>query len=179
MTSGSWFATQTFELKADPRVTTTQAEYEEQLKIARDVGLKVAELYAALAQVRDIKAQASDLGARMRRAGMGEDVAQAAEALSRKLTMIEGELTQLQGEGGQDALNFPGRLDNQFVALYGAVTGGDAGPSKGAYERFEDIKPELSKHLSNLEETLTSEVAAFNELIEKKGVKPLITRIRR
>lgn len=179
MTSGSWFATQTFELKADPRVTTTQAEYEEQLKIARDVGLKVAELYAALAQVRDIKAQASDLGARMRRAGMGEDVAQAAEALSRKLTMIEGELTQLQGEGGQDALNFPGRLDNQFVALYGAVTGGDAGPSKGAYERFEDITPELSKHLSNLEETLTSEVAAFNELIEKKGVKPLITRIRR
>jgi len=51
--------------------------------------------------------------------------------------------------------------------------------SQGAKQRFEDLKPELSKHLSNLEETLNSEVAAFNELIEKKGVKPLITRIRR
>jgi photosystem II stability/assembly factor-like uncharacterized protein len=179
MTSGSWSATQTFELKGDPRVETTQAEYEAQLRVARDVGLKVAELYAALAQIRDIRQQASDLGARMRRAGMGDDVAQAADALAKKLTLIEGELTQLQGEGGQDALNFPGRLDNQFVALYGAVSGGEAGVSKGAEERFEDLKPELAKHLSNLEETLTSEVAAFNELIEKKGVKPLITRIRR
>nr|MDQ3071035.1 hypothetical protein [Acidobacteriota bacterium] len=126
-----------------------------------------------------VKTQAADLGARMRRAGMGDDVSQAADALAKKLTMIEGELTQLQGEGGQDALNFPGRLDNQFVALYGDVTGGDKAPSKGARDRFDDIKPELSKYLSNLEETLNSEVAAFNELIEKKGVKPLITRIKR
>ena len=178
MTSGSWTATQSFELKPDPNATTTPAEYEEQLKLAREVGLKVAELYAALAQIRDIKQQASDLGARMRRAGMGEDVAQAADALAKKLTLIEGELTQLQGEGGQDALNFPGRLDNQFVALYGDVTGRNYA-SQGAKQRFDDLNPQLSKHLSKLEETLTSEVAAFNEFIEKKGVKPLITRIRR
>jgi len=178
MTSGSWTSTHAFELKADPNATTTPAEYEEQLRVAREVGLKVAELYAALAQIRDIKEQASSLGARMRSAGLGDDVAKAADALAKKLTAIEGELTQLQGEGGQDALNFPGRLDNQFVALYGDVTGRDYA-SEGAKERFEDLKPELAKHLSNLEETLNSEVAAFNELIEKKGVKPLITRIRR
>jgi hypothetical protein len=178
MSSGSWSSSHQFELKADPNATTTQAEYEEQLKVARDVGLKVAELYAALAQIRDIKQQAADLGARMRRAGMGDDVAQAADALAKKLTAIEGELTQLQGEGGQDALNFPGRLDNQFVALYGEVTGRNY-VSEGSKQRFEDIKPELARHMSNLEETLNSEVAAFNELIEKKGVKPLITRIRR
>ena len=170
--------TQSFELRPDPNSKTTPAEYEEQLKVAREVGLKVAELYAALAQIRDIKQQAADLGARMRRAGLGDDTAQAAEALSKKLTLIEGELTQLQGEGGQDALNFPGRLDNQFVALYGDVTGREYA-SQGALQRFEDLKPELAKHLGNLEETLNTEIAAFNELIEKKGVKPLITRIRR
>lgn len=177
LTSGDWSQSQTFELKADPHADTTPAEYEAQLALAREVGLKVAELYAALAQIRDIKDQAADLGARMQRAGMGNEAAEAAAALSRKLELIEGELTQLQGEGGQDALNFPGRLDNQFVALYNNVAFGNRA-SKGMYERFEDIKPELARHLSNLEETLTSEVAAFNELIEKKGVKPLITRIK-
>ena len=178
MTTGDWSQSQTFELKADPHADTTLAEYEAQLSLAREVGLKVAELYAALAQIRDIKEQAVELGARMQRAGLGNEAAQAAAALSKKLESIEGELTQLQGEGGQDALNFPGRLDNQFVALYGNVANGN-GASKGAFERFEDIKPELARHLSNLEETLTSEVAAFNELIEKKGVKPLITRIKK
>jgi photosystem II stability/assembly factor-like uncharacterized protein len=175
MTSGDWSASYPFELKANPHSDATMADYETQLTISRDVGLKIAELYTALAQIRDIKAQATDLGARMQRAGLGDDAAQAAEALGKKLTMIEGELTQLQGQGGQDALNFPGRLDNQFVELYSDVSGGDRA-SKGAFERFEDIKPELARHLSNLEETLTSEVAAFNDLIEKKGVKPLITR---
>jgi hypothetical protein len=177
MTSGNWSQSQTFELKPDPNSKSTQAEYEEQLKVAREVGLKVAELYQALAQIRDIKQQAADLGARMQRAGLGNEATQAAEALAKKLTAIEGELTQLQGEGGQDALNFPGRLDNQFVALYSEVAGRDYA-SEGSKQRFEDIKPELSKHLSNLEETLNTEIAAFNELIEKKGVKPLITRIR-
>ena len=169
---------QDFELKADPNATSTQAEYEEQLRVAREVGLKVAELYAALAQIRDIKEQATELGVRMQRAGLGNEAAQAAAALSKKLTAIEGELTQLQGEGGQDALNFPGRLDNQFVALYGDVAGRNY-VALGAKERLEDLKPELAKHLSNLEETLSTEIAAFNDLIEKKGVKPLITRIRR
>ncbi len=179
MTSGSWSASHNFELKADPNVDTTPAEYAEQLALAREVGLKVADLYAALAQIRDIKTQATDLGARMRRAGLGDDAAKAADALGKKLTMIEGELTQLQGEGGQDALNFPGRLDNQFVALYGTVSNTELGPSAGARQRLADIDPELARHLSNLEETMSSEVAAFNELIEKKGVKPLITRPKR
>lgn len=178
MTSGSWSASQPFELKADPNVDTTPAEYEAQLKLSREIGLKVAELYRALAQIRDIKAQATELGQRMQRAGLGDEASKAAEALGKKLQTIEGELTQLQGEGGQDALNFPGRLDNQFVALYSGVANPDAGPSQGAFDRLADIEPELAKHLSNLEETLTSEVAAFNELIQKKGVKPLITRIR-
>lgn len=177
LTSGDWSESQTFEFKPDPHATATQADYEEQVALAREVGLKVAELYAALAQVRDVKEQAVSLGERMQRAGMGNEAAKAAEALTQKLELIEGELTQLQGEGGQDALNFPGRLDNQFVTLYNSVANADYA-SKGAYDRFEDIKPELAEHLSNLEETLNSEVAAFNELIEKSGVKPLIVRIK-
>ena len=77
------------------------AEYEAQLKLSREIGLKVAELYRALAQIRDIKAQATELGQRMQRAGLGDEASKAAEALGKKLQTIEGELTQLQGEGGQ------------------------------------------------------------------------------
>jgi hypothetical protein len=36
-------------------------------------------------------------------------------------------MTQMQGEGGQDALNFPGRMDNQLLALYGAIVGQNGG----------------------------------------------------
>ena len=87
-----------------------------------------------------------------------------------------GELTQLEGEQGQDALNFPGRLDNQFVALYNNVAGADRRPSAGTRERFADIQPGLAELLEQVEVTLTTELARFNELVRSKGVPAIILR---
>lgn len=174
ITVGGWTATQSFEVKPDPRVKTTAAEYEAQLKLAREVGGQVKELYANLARLRDVKQQATDLGARIQRAGKGDDVAKAARALSDKLTAVEGELTQLKGEGGQDALNFPGRLDNQYLVLYSAVTSPDRGPTPQMFQRFEDLKPELTKLLGQLKQIFDTDLAKFNELVRSKALPPVI-----
>jgi hypothetical protein len=147
----------------------TQAEYEEQLKIAREVGVEIDELYDNLLKIRDVKQQAADIGQRMRRAGLGEEASAAARALAEKLTAIEGELTQVQGEGGQDALNFPSRLDGQLLTLFGEIAGDEARVSKGAYQRFEDLKPQLAKLLGQLGPVLTSDLGKFNELARKGG----------
>ena len=110
----------------------------------------------------------------MEKAGNGKDAGQAAIALNEKLTKIEGEMTQLQGEGGQDALNFPGRLDNQFVTLYNEVAGPDARPTAGSYTRFEDLKPRLAQLLGRLKQVLDADLASFNQLVRGKGVPPVI-----
>ena len=44
-------------------------------------------------------------------------------------------ITQLQGEAGQDALNFPGRLDNQLVALHSNVVQEERKPNKSVNDR--------------------------------------------
>jgi photosystem II stability/assembly factor-like uncharacterized protein len=175
VTTGTWSATQSFEVRGDPRLKTTVAEYESQLKLAREVGARVRELYTALLDIRDIKQQATQIGQRLSRAGHGDDAAKAARALSDRLTAIEGELTQLQGEGGQDALNFPGRLDNQFVVLYGAIAQPDAAPSEGASQRFEDLKPDLARLMGDYRKVVDSELGKFNELVKGKGVGPVIS----
>jgi photosystem II stability/assembly factor-like uncharacterized protein len=174
VTVGDWRATEAFEVRPDPRFNTTTADYEEQLKLAREVGAKIAELYRDLATIREVKRQATDLGERLRRGGFGEEVAKAARGLVERLTAIEGEFTQLQGEGGQDALNFPGRLDNQFVRLYSEIVSDDKRPSKGEYQRFEDLKPELAKLQTQLDQVLKTDLAKFNELVRSKNVPPII-----
>jgi len=176
ITAGSWSQTQSFEVKPDPRIKTTTAEYETQLALARDVGAKVKEIYDGIARIRDIKQQATGLGQRLQRAGYGEEVAKAAQALSDKLTAVEGKLTQLQGEGGQDALNFPGQLDNQFLVLYGNVNGEDRAPTRGMTERFEELKPQLATLFGQLEQIVDSDLATFNELVRSKGAGPVILR---
>jgi photosystem II stability/assembly factor-like uncharacterized protein len=176
VTAGSWSATQPLEVKADPRVSTSTADYEAQLKLAREVGTKIKEIYDAIGRIRDIKQQATELGNRMQKAGFGDEVAQAAKALNDKLGGVEGQLTQLQGEGGQDALNFPGQLDNQFLVLYGNVNADDVGPSAGMASRFAELTPQLSKLQDQLKQILDTDLVKFNDLVRGKGAGPVIIK---
>ena len=94
----------------------------------------------------------------------------------RKLEAVEGELTQLQGEGGQDALNFPGRLDNQLNALYGQVSGGNPPVQGGAYERWEDIEGELQPHVDAIRAIYESDLVSFNEIAGEHGMRVVMRR---
>ncbi len=173
VSSGDWSDMQGFRIQPDPRVDTTGEEYREQLSLARAVGARTKELYDNLAALRAIKTQATELGVRMREAGHGDDVADAAAALSEKLTAIEGNLTQLEGESNQDALNFPGRLDNQFAVLYDFVIRGDRLPPRPSYDRFGDLNPQLDALLEELNGVLGSDLEAFNDLVRSKGEPPV------
>src|SRR4029079_4927921 len=115
-----------------------EAEGAEQLRMTQEIGAQIKKLYDMLAKLRDAKQQAAQSAAK---AGAPSPVAGAAQALSAKVTAVEGELTQLQGEAGQDALNFPGRLDNQWVALYSNIAQLERKVNKSVRERYADLRP--------------------------------------
>ena len=144
ITSGAWTQTQPIVVKADPRYATTPAEYQEQQRLSREIGGRLKELYERLATLRDAKKQSADLGARLEKAGKGDEVTKAAKALAEKVSPIEKEMTQVQGEGGQDALNFPGMLDNQILEVYSEVTGDETKVSKGTLDRWTDLQPAIT-----------------------------------
>ena len=178
ISAGDWSDTRDLRIQPDPRVGTTGEEYREQLSLARAVGARTKELYDHLAALREVKTRTAELGARMREAGHGDDVAEAASALGEKLTTIEGSLTQLEGESNQDALNFPGRLDNQFVVLYDFVIRGDRLPPRASYDRLDDLGPELDTLLEELNGVLDADLETFNDLVRSKGEPPVVLSAR-
>jgi hypothetical protein len=174
ISSGTWTQTQPFELEGDPRLPTTQADYEAQAKMANEIGGRLKLLYDNLATLRSVKEQATQLGERMEKAGMGDEISKAAKSLGEKLRSVEGKFTQLQGEGGQDALNFPGMLDNQFVEVYNEVADEDKKPTRGATERWAEVNPQLDVLMAELNRALSTDVAAFNEQVRKTSAAPII-----
>jgi photosystem II stability/assembly factor-like uncharacterized protein len=177
VTIGEWTQTQTFEVKPDPRLNATTADYQDQLKTAREVGAHIKELYDALAELREVRQQAQDIGQRLQRAGFGDEAIKAAQALKDHFSELEGDITQLQGEaGGQDALNYPGKLDNQWIALYNHIVQSDRKPTKGDYQRYEDLQPQLNQILTRVKAATDSDVAKFNDLVKSKGVQPIILK---
>jgi hypothetical protein len=175
VTSGSWSESQTFRLKTDPRLlpVMTDAEGAEQLRLAREVGGQINELYTNLGKIRDVKAQAAEIS---KTAGAGSPVAAAAKTLTDRLTAVESDMTQIQGEGGQDALNFPGRLDNQLVVLYGNIANTERRLGTPITERYKDLKPVADGILQRARTALQTDVATFNGVLTKAGLKAIVVK---
>jgi hypothetical protein len=169
---GSWSQTQTFHLGADPRYqpAMTDAEGAAQLKMAREVGGWVKSLYDNLAKIRDAKQQAKDIAEKT------PSMAASVKTLTDKLVAVEGDMTQLQGEAGQDALNFPGRLDNQLTALYGGIVGTERKPGTAVLERYADLKPEYDKISARWTAALTTDIATFNAAATKAGATTIVIK---
>lgn len=176
LTIGDWSQSQTIDYLSDPRLDVDQAAYEEQVRFAHEVGFEAKRLYDELAQLRSVKEQATRIGQQLADAGYGDEATNAARVLNRTLETIEGELTQLQGSSGQDALNFPGRLDNQFNMLYGQITGGNPPVQGGAYERWEDLRPELQPLIDQIRAIYAADLEEFNRLVGEHGMRVLMRR---
>jgi hypothetical protein len=151
----------------------SEADGAEQLKMALDVGNQIKILYDTLAKLRDAKQQASQIA---QKAGAGSAVAGAAKTLTEKIVAVEGDLTQLQGEAGQDALNFPGRLDNQWVALYSNLVQLERKVNKSVKERYADLRAPTDDLLRRAQTALTADVAAFNAAASSAGAGTVVVK---
>ena len=167
LASGDWSQEQSFRVSTDPRLPQmTEAEGAEQLKMAMEVGNRLKDLYDTLARLRDAKQQAAQIADK---AGATTPVAAAAKTLTEQLVGVEGDITQLQGEAGQDALNFPGRIDNQWVALYQNIVALERRVNKSVKERYTDLRPSTDDLMERAAGVLKSDVATFNSVASKAG----------
>ena len=129
------------------------------------VGTRLGELWDALRGIREVKQQLRGVGRLLRGHAEAAELMGMGRRLSEQLTAIEGEITQLEGEGGQDALNFPGRLDNQWAVLYSAVANPDTPVTAGARQRFEDLQPQTDELLARLDALYEGPLRELNDRI--------------
>jgi len=174
LASGSWSQEQSFRLSSDPRLPPmTEADGAEQLKMAMDIGNQIKALYDTLAKLRDAKQQASQAA---EKAPANSPLTAAAQKLKQQLEGVEGDITQLKGEAGQDALNFPGRIDNQWVALYGNIVQLERRVNKSVKERYTDLRPMTDDLMERAMGVLKADVDAFNAVATKNGGTAIVVK---
>ncbi len=171
---GDLVRTQQFEIRKDPRLGVRQRDLEEQFDLARRIWTGLSDGHRALKRIRDIRQQVDDLHRRLEEAGKADGVEEAAAAVKEKLAAIEESIHQVEAESSQDVLNFPPKLDNQLIGLMSLVESADARPTDGALERYRELRAELDGYLKGLQEVVTGELEAFNDLVLTKSVPPVI-----
>jgi hypothetical protein len=174
LSTGDWSSTVSFEVQADPRLAVSQDDLVARYRLARRIWEGVTESHRALHRLRSVRTQVGDLVARLEAAGQGGGLAASADAVTARLTEIEEKLHQVRAESSQDVLNFPPKLDNQWIALLGDVASAEARPTAGELQRYEELRRELDALLAALDACLTTELAAFEEAVAAKGQPAVI-----
>jgi hypothetical protein len=91
------------------------------------------------------------------------------------LDAFEGKLRQTELESSQDMLNFPSKLDNQFVHLQGVVGATPGFPAQSSLDRFDELRAELDGIEGEMDEVLTTEVPRLGKMLDELGTPRIDT----
>lgn len=164
------------EVRKDPRVATTQQEFDKQLSLLLQIRDKVTETHQAISQIRDVRQQIDSTSARYKDLPEGKAIAEAAKELSKKLTAVEEELYQTKLRSNQDPLNYPIKLNNKLAALGGVVASADATPTDQSYQLHEELTTRINAQLKMLNGLLGKDLEAFNRLVREKNVPAVLPK---
>jgi photosystem II stability/assembly factor-like uncharacterized protein len=168
--------TESFEVKPDPRLTTTAADYAKQLDLALKIRDKLTETHNAIIQIRDVKKQVEDLTKRVAGQPNSKAITDAATALNKRLTDVEEALYQTKNQSSQDPLNFPIRLNNKLAALAGVVSRSETPPNDQSYAVYDELAAQIDAQLQKLTQIMKTDVPAFNQLVRDANIPAVVVK---
>ncbi len=172
---GKPVATENFAIKSDPRLETTPEDFQKQFDFMQKINSKLSQTHDAILEIRDVRKQFEDLNARMKSPDQ-KDLKDKASEIMKKLTAVEEELIQTKIKSGQDALNYPIKLNNKLAALSSVVDGGDFAPTSQANDVYNDLTTKIDAQLALLANIKTTDINAFNRMFAEKNLPVIITK---
>ncbi|HEX8456867.1 MAG TPA: hypothetical protein VF656_06075 [Pyrinomonadaceae bacterium] len=168
--------TETFEVRKDPRLSTTDADFARQLDLQLKIRDKLTDTHNAIISIREARTQINDLLKRVQGQPNFKAISDAAKTLSGKLTAVEEELYQTKNQSSQDPLNFPIRLNNKLAALGGVVSSADSAPTEQSYAVYEDLTAKIDAQLQRLDAVMKTDLPAFNALVREQNIPAVIIK---
>jgi len=161
-------------VKKDPHSRGSEADIQTQYAMLTDLK---KDLESAADMVNRIESVRSQLGM-MQSLLTGAEAAavkSGAESLDKKLAEVEDNLIQRKLTGtGQDGVRWPVKLISKINYLANGLSSSDFGPTAQQREVHALFKEQLATHRKRLDELMSKDLRAFNELLKEKGVQNII-----
>lgn len=159
LTAGGQSQTQPIEIRKDPRVPTTQQDYQRQAAFLLAVRDKLSAANHAINRL--LKAQ-QDVQATLKDASLNSAAGEKARKLNSDVETELHELYEPRFTGFDDqTLIYPLKLNNRIAALQGYV-GGVYPPTQQATEVLDELARELDGILARVKQTVDTDLPAFH-----------------
>jgi photosystem II stability/assembly factor-like uncharacterized protein len=173
LTVGGKAYTQPLVVKAHPGVSATAADLKAQHELLKAIRDRLSETHETVLQIRDVRDQMEEIGARAERLGKGDALAKQAAAIGTKLTAVEYQLTDPEIVADEDDLNYEPKLDHDWVYLAGIVSSADAKPLASSAEYYKLLTGRLEASRAEYRKIVDTDVKAFNQAVAQAGVPPV------
>lgn len=170
-----WEANQKLEIKSDPRwEDVSNEDYEAQLILAQEVQDMISDAHRRIKNIRSVKDQMKRTSALAVKAGKTEALEALSKSITEQLDGIEDQLIQNKAEVSQDNINYPRVFSNHIGRLYSVLVNAHHRPTGGVVERFEDLKVEYQKIVTQYDSVFANSIRKFNTMLEGERVDRII-----
>jgi photosystem II stability/assembly factor-like uncharacterized protein len=165
----------TFEIAKDPRLSTTQAEYQAQFDFLNEIAQKLTETHKAIKKIRAMREQLQSYTKRLDKE-KHKEILETIKATEKKITDIEEALYQTKLKSSQDMLNFPIKLNNKLSWLVNVAGSGDFRPTDAAIEVKNVLTSLINKQLAAFETVLSTDLPKLNKQIKEKEIEAVVVK---
>ena len=160
-----------FEVKIDPRVTTSQSDLEKQFKLEMDVREQLNRVYEAVNQIQDVREQLEGLKKRLVSGDSTKVLLDGATALDAKLIAVRDPLINFKISASEDSLAYAPGIDAKLAFLSMAVSGfADSAPTESEYQEFDKLKKQTDELLANWDQVRNADIASFQKLAAEQNI---------
>lgn len=164
---GPWQQDVDLEVRPDPRQELAPEDFVEQRDMVRNIWQRVDEIHRSVARLRDVRDQVEALLERTAPHERAADIRAQGRALLERLLAWEEPLVQSRQQTFQDVINFPNRLNAQYLFLLQAVDSSDPPAGQGVYQRWVDLEDEWLQHKIEMEKIYALDLATFNQRFDE------------
>lgn len=161
--------TQEFEIIKDPRMKTTQEDFQAQFDFLMKVRNKVTEVNEGIINIRKIKEDLTYLKNKMGEDPKNKDINEAIKKFEGELKIIENDIHQTKNSSVQDPINYGIKLNNRLAHLMYEQAQGDFRPTKQGEEVRDKLTQEVDKEIIKLRNCIDNNLIKINQMAREKG----------
>ena len=160
-------------VKLDPRVKVApdalQKEFDLSLKIRDEISLADQ----TVNEMNSVRGQIDALKKRIGSNAQQKPIAEAGDAIEKKMQPIDEQLWQGKMKASEEDLNYPDEINDQLKGIAEFMEGSDNAPTAADYAAFQDLSGKVTQLVAQWREIKSKDLAALNEQIRRSNIAPI------
>lgn len=167
LTVGDQTVTAPFEVREDPRTSSSAADLKAQFDFLMGVHDKLSQVNEQIIRIRDVRRSLTDI---KKRVADNKTVVNAANDLDKKMTEVEEALYQTKNHAPEDPLNFPIKLNDKLAGVGDSAAAGAFAPTAQQIAVRDELVKQIDAELAKLNVIWQTDLPAFNKLVADQKV---------